>query len=90
MIESLKLPFLNIKTELEGEFDYIHFFVITQKNFHVEFPNLIIHLSQIVCLWVSWPKSGKENTDLNIKSIIKIGYEYGLVVLMLSLSYSAC
>ena len=30
-------------------------------------------------LWVSWPKGGKLGTDLNIKIVIKLGYEFGLV-----------
>ena len=30
-------------------------------------------------LWVSWPKDGKLGTDLNIKTVIKLGYDYGLV-----------
>jgi hypothetical protein len=30
-------------------------------------------------LWVSWPKGAKLGTDLNIKIVIKLGYEFGLV-----------
>lgn len=30
-------------------------------------------------LWVSWPKSRSADTGLNIKVIIKHGYDYGLV-----------
>jgi hypothetical protein len=30
-------------------------------------------------LWVSWPKGGKLGTDLNIKIVIKLGYDFGLV-----------
>ncbi len=30
-------------------------------------------------LWVSWPKGRKLGADLNIKSVIKLGYDFGLV-----------
>ena len=30
-------------------------------------------------MWVSWPKGGKSGTDLNIQTVIKIGYDFGLV-----------
>ena len=30
-------------------------------------------------LWVSWPKGGKLESDLNIKIVIKLGYDFGLV-----------
>ena len=30
-------------------------------------------------LWASWPKGEKLGTDLNIKTVIKLGYDYGLV-----------
>ena len=79
VVALIKSPHITIETELNGDFDYIHFFVVTQKDFHDKFPNLKKHLGKDGSLWVSWPKSGKENTDLNIKSVIKIGYEYGLV-----------
>ncbi len=92
VIKLINLPPLEIETKLKGDFDYIHFFVITQKNFHNEFPTLKEHLRKGGSLWVSWPKSGKENTDLNIKSVIRIGYEYGLVeskCLSVDLTWSA-
>jgi hypothetical protein len=79
VFDLIKFPNIRIETELKGNFDYIHFFVITQNDFHNKFPKLKKHLGDSGSLWVSWPKSGKEKTDLNIKSVIKIGYEYGLV-----------
>jgi hypothetical protein len=30
-------------------------------------------------LWVSWPKSGQEQTDLKLTNVIRLGYDYGLV-----------
>lgn len=79
VFDLMQLPKIIIETDLKGNFDYIHFFVTTQTEFHEKFPDLKNHLSDTGSLWVSWPKAGKENTDLNIKSVIKIGYEYGLV-----------
>ena len=73
------LPELDLHSKLAGHFDYIHFFVITQKEFHEKFENLKKHLKSDGFLWVSWPKSNQKETDLNIKTVIKIGYDYGLV-----------
>lgn len=77
--DEIKLPNVDLQTKLTGEFDYIHFFVVTQKEFHENFKNLKTHLKTTGILWVSWPKSGQNETDLNIKTVIKIGYDYGLV-----------
>jgi len=73
------LPKLDLHSQLTGEFDYIHFFVVTQKEFHEKFKKLKNHLKPDGVLWVSWPKSNQKETDLNIKTVIKIGYDYGLV-----------
>ncbi len=78
-VKAIELPDINLQKKLTGDFDYIHFFVISQKDFHNKFPILKSHLKKTGSLWVSWQKSGKNNTDLNMKSVIKIGYEYGLV-----------
>lgn len=78
-IENLDLPMLDISTKLDNEFDYIHLFVKTQSEFLEHFPKLKEHLITNGMLWVSWPKGGKLSTDLNIKIVIKLGYEFGLV-----------
>lgn len=78
-IENLELPNLEISKNLDNEFDYIHLFVKTQAEFLEHFPKLKEHLITNGMLWVSWPKGGKLGTDLNIKIIIKLGYEFGLV-----------
>lgn len=78
-VKAIELPDIDLQKKLIGDFDYIHFFVTSQKDFHNEFPILKSHLKNTGSLWVSWQKSGKNNTDLNMKSVIKIGYEYGLV-----------
>lgn len=79
VIDTMELPELSLEAELTDEFDYIHFFVTTQEDFNEQFPILRKHLKTTGMLWASWPKSGKLNTDLNIKSVIRMGYEYGLV-----------
>jgi hypothetical protein len=78
-IDNMNLPVLDIITEVEDEFDYIHLFVKTQTEFIGQFPRLKTHLKPNGMLWVSWPKGGKLGTDLNIKIVIKLGYDFGLV-----------
>lgn len=79
IIDGIHLPCLDVSTTLEGEFDYIHLFVKTQTEFNNHFPKLKAHLKATGMVWVSWPKGGKLGTDLNIKTVIKLGYDYGLV-----------
>ncbi|WP_062049158.1 hypothetical protein [Bacillus sp. JCM 19034] len=78
-IEDIELPPLNIFTELNGKFDYIHLFTKNQADFNENFPKLKLHLKPSGMLWVSWPKGGKLGTDLNMKTVIELGYDYGLV-----------
>ena len=78
-IENIHLPALDIPNKLEEEFDYLHFFVKTQTEFIAHFPKLKSHLKSNGMLWVSWPKARKLGTDLNIKTVIKLGYDFGLV-----------
>lgn len=78
-LENINLPTLDIQEKLEEELDYIHLFVKTQKDFIYYFLKLKPHLKLNGMLWVSWPKGGKLGTDLNIKSVIKLGYDFGLV-----------
>ncbi len=78
-IDNFNLPILDIQANLKEDFDYIHLFVKTQTKFIKNFPILKTHLKTNEMLWVSWPKGGKLGTDLNIKSVIKLGYEFGLV-----------
>jgi hypothetical protein len=78
-IENLDLPNLDISKKLDNEFDYIHLFVKTQSEILEHFPKLKENLITNGMLWVSWPKGGKLGTDLNIKIVIKLGYEFGLV-----------
>ena len=78
-VAALDLPELNISIKIVGEFDYIHLFVKTQKELDQKFSKVKKYLNPTGMLWVSWPKSKQLNTDLNIKSVIKIGYDHGLV-----------
>ena len=78
-IDNLNLPILEIQANLKEDFDYIHLFVKTKTEFIDNFPILKTHLKTSGMLWVSWPKGGKLGTDLNIKSVIKLGYDFGLV-----------
>jgi len=78
-IDNINLPTIDISSNLEEDFDYIHLFVKTQTEFIDHFPKLKPYLNPSGMLWVSWPKGGKLGTDLNIKSVIKLGYDFGLV-----------
>ncbi len=78
-MDGINLPNLDVSTKLEDELDYILLFVKTQSEFNNHFPKLKPHLKSTGMLWVSWPKGGKLGTDLNIKTVIKLGYDYGLV-----------
>ena len=78
-IPTMDLPELDVKETLRGEFDYIHFFVKNQADFHEQFPTLKEHLKNTGMLWVSWPKARQLGTDLTLPVVIKIGYDYGLV-----------
>ena len=78
-IENIKLQPLDISTELNKKFDYIHLFTKSDADLNENLAELIPHLNQNGMLWVSWPKGGKLEIDLNLKIIIKIGYDHGLV-----------
>ena len=78
-IEAIELPKLELEPQLTGAFEYIHLFVKTKDEFHRNFPTLKGHLKPEGVLWVSWPKSGQKSTNLNLTTVIKLGYDYGLV-----------
>ncbi len=78
-IKNIKLPVLDIAAKLDSDFDYIHLFVKKQSEFIKHFLKLKEHLKPTGMLWVSWPKGRKLETDLNIKTVIKLGYDFGLV-----------
>ncbi len=78
-MDAIQFPKLAIATRLNGMFDHIHLFVTKEKDLIKQFPRLKAHLREGGKLWVSWPKSKKLDTDLNIKNVIKNGYDAGLV-----------
>lgn len=79
VMQTAGLPDLAIANRLSGHFDYIHLFVKTKAAFQKEFPRLRDHLQEKGRLWVSWPKAGQLNTDLNLKIVIQLGYDLGMV-----------
>ncbi len=78
-IDAMALPSLQNKKSLSGMFDYMHLFVVREADLEKRFPKLKAHLADTGMLWVSWPKAKQLGTDLNIKNVIKIGYDFGLV-----------
>jgi hypothetical protein len=78
-IKSIDPPTLNVASRLQGTFDYIHLFSGKQKALQKKFPKLKAHLKGQGALWVSWPKAKQQETDLTLTTVIKIGYDYGLV-----------
>ncbi len=73
------LPELDLETKLAGEFDLIVAFVKKQSEFEKTFPKLKNHLKKTGMLWLSWPKSRKLDSDLNLQKVIEIGYAFSLV-----------
>jgi hypothetical protein len=78
-VDEMKLPKVDIAKKMIGEFDYIHLFATSQTEFKEHFLKLKSCLKPSGMLWVSWPKGGKLGTDLNIKIVIKLGYDFGFV-----------
>ena len=79
VIATLELPDVTVIDKLEGEFDYIHFFCVSQSEMDGTFPNLKSHLKPSGVLWLSWPKARKLGSDLTLPKVIEIGYRHGLV-----------
>ncbi|HSK88719.1 MAG TPA: hypothetical protein VK880_10195 [Anaerolineales bacterium] len=79
VVEAIDLPHLELAKRLAGNFDYIHLFVKSQEEFNDIFPRLKAHLKPTGMLWVSWPKNRKLETDLTLTTVIKLGYDHGLV-----------
>ena len=78
-LAAINLPDLKIATRATGEFDHIHVFAKTQTELHQQFLKFRKLLGATGMLWVSWPKGKQMKSDLNIKSVIRIGYDNGLV-----------
>jgi hypothetical protein len=78
-LAAIELPELEVSEELEGDFDYIHFFSLTQAEMDETFPKLKSHLKPSGTLWLSWPKGKRLGSDLGLPKVIEIGYNHGLV-----------
>ncbi len=78
-IEAIEMPAVRKVKALSGMFDHMHLFVVTEQQFRKRFPKLKAHLAGTGMLWISWPKAKQQDTDLNIKNVIKNGYDFGLV-----------
>lgn len=79
VVEAIDLPALDLADNLTGHFDYIHFFVTSQAAFNDLFPTLKTHLKPTGMLWVSWQKNRQSGTDLSLTTVIRLGYNFGLV-----------
>ncbi len=78
-IRAIDLPDVAVVDDLEGEFDYIHYFCLSQSDMDGTFPTLKTHLKRSGVLWLSWPKGRKLGSDLTLPKVIEIGYNHGLV-----------
>jgi len=58
-VEAIELPELEISEDLDGDFDYIHSFSITQAEMDETFPKLKPHLRVSGMLWLPWPRGRK-------------------------------
>lgn len=79
IIKTIALRDLKLASRLSGGFDYIHFFAESVSQLIRKFPTLKSHLRPSGMLWISWPKGGKQGSDLTLTKIIEIGYDQGLV-----------
>ncbi|WP_420151657.1 DUF3052 family protein [Spirosoma sp.] len=78
-IQVMDMPEVELATDLNGNFDSIHFFAISQNDLHEKFLTLKSHLKPTGTLWLAWPKAGQNESDLTLQKVIEIGYNYGLV-----------
>lgn len=71
---------VELRVELEGTLDFIHFFTTQRDELAEKFPALKAALAQNGMLWISWPKgASKIPTDLNENTIRNLGLNAGLV-----------
>jgi hypothetical protein len=78
-IEAIALPEVEMADRLTGDFDYIHLFAESQDDLRQHIQKLKTHLKPDGMLWVSWPKGGQLGTDLSLPTVIRLGYDQGLV-----------
>lgn len=79
-IAEIRLPTLYAKSATAGVlYDHIVLFIKDQKDMVSQFPKYRSIMKTDGRLWIVWPKGGQLGTDLNIKVVIRIGYDHGLV-----------
>jgi hypothetical protein len=78
-LAAVTLPAVTLATEPSDTFDHILVCVTTQTALEAAFARLRPYMKAGGKLWAAWPKGGKLGTDLNIKEVIRIGYNHGLV-----------
>ena len=69
----------NVYESLTQPFDHIVLFVVTQEDMKRQFQSLKQYLKPSGKLWVAWPKARQLHSDLSVPTVIKIGYDNGLV-----------
>jgi hypothetical protein len=70
---------LKVVNSLKEEFNYIHLFCRSQEELKMKFRKVKGHLAPTGMLWISWPKAGQLATDLSLPTVIRIGYQHGMV-----------
>ena len=70
---------LKVGKSLKEEFNYIHLFCRSQEELKMKLPKVKGHLAPTGMLWISWPKAGQLTTDLSLPTVIRIGYQHGMV-----------
>jgi hypothetical protein len=71
---------IDLKTNLDGSIDFIHFFTKDYAELNAVFPEIKQALQPNGMLWISWPKrASKVITDLSDNSVREIGLNFGLV-----------
>lgn len=79
VVTKMDLPGVVVDTTLDGEFDYVHLFVVNQEQMRFTFPELVLHVAPHGKLSVSWPKGRQLGSDLSLPKLVEIGYGFGLV-----------
>lgn len=78
-VEAINLPLAPFTDESSGVFDHVIFFSRNKNELDEKFPHYKKLMAKADKLWIAWPKKGQLGTDLNIKEVIRIGYNHGLV-----------
>jgi hypothetical protein len=73
-------PGVTAGKQLEGEYDFLHFFSRSRRELEQKFSVLKSCLASNGMIWISWPKASSGiATDLNDDVVREIGLENGLV-----------